>query len=292
MMSLSILLVIALVVGEVLLRKFDILHVIYNQMLRLKDRRLICFNQFDVTDNREVTGPTLMMTRLTIVLVLCYIWQFCVLESYFYVGSVFPDSLCHSLSEFSCFQTPMRWDSFLRAGDMTQIDCSKGSVGFVPVDASYGVACFRVIQQNAAIWLQSLAVGNALGLFLTRIYEVLVWLAVSSVACLIATTLLCILTVIAVIGATFVGIASSLSNSWLGFMAMAVLPFLLFVVRACAMELRKIKRKELERIQRQTKADFNKIALEFASGSEVSYMTPQPIAHQGDIRQRPSSNTN
>lgn len=274
MMSLSIALVLALLGGEFVLRKFEILHVMYNQMLRLKDRQLICFNQFDVTDNAEVRASTFMMTRLTIVLVVCYIWQFCVLESFVIVGSAFPESLCNPNSEFTCYQTAITWDSFLKASTMIPIDCSRGSAGFNPIAPSFGIACFQVIKQNAAIWLQSLAVSNALGLFLIRLYEVLVWLCVSSLACLIGVTVLALLSAFTVVATTISGYASSFSNNWLGFMAMAVLPFLLFVVRSCAVELRRMKREDLQRLQRQTKADFNRIAHEFANSTDITNMDP------------------
>jgi hypothetical protein len=270
MMCLSIALVLALFGAEFFLRKFEIIHVIYNQMLRLKERRLICFNQFDVTDNYEIVSSAVMMTRLTIVLVICYIWQFCVLESYAFTDSTFPSSICNPTSTFECFQTPLRWDSFLVASTMTPIDCSKGAAGFVPIADSFGVGCFRTIPQNAAAWLQTLAIGNALGLFTTRIYEVLVWLCFSSLASLIGFTLLLIASAVAVVASTLLGYFSSFSNSWLGFIAMAIFPFILFVVRSAAVELRQIHRREMKMVQQQAKADFAKIASEFASNSEMT----------------------
>lgn len=297
MMSLSIALVLALLGGEFVLRKFEILHVMYNQMLRLKDRQMICFNQFDVTNNSEVQSSTFMMTRLTIVLVVCYIWQFCVLESFVIVGSTFPEVLCNPNSVFTCFQTEIGWDSFLKASTMIPIDCTQGVSGFHPIAPSFGIACFRVIKSNAAIWLQSLAVSNALGLFLIRLYEVLVWLCVSSLACLVGVTLLALLSAFTVVATTISGYASSFSNNWLGFMAMAVLPFLLFVVRSCAVELRRIKREELQRLQRQTKADFNRIAQEFAGTSDATNMDPnasfrvQHKASDEGLRQRSAQST-
>ena len=239
-------------------------------MLRLKERRLICFNQFDVTDNHEIVSSAMMMTRLTIVLVVCYIWQFCVLESYVFTDSSFPDTFCNPTSTFECFQTPLRWDSFVIAKSMTRIDCSLGAKGFVPVADKYGVGCFRAIPQNAAAWLQTLAIGNALGLFATRIYEVLVWLCFSSIASMIGFTILMILSAVAVVATTVTGYFSSFSNSWLGFIAMAVFPFLLFVVRVCALELRKIQRHKMKIVQQQAKSDFAKIAAEFASSSDLN----------------------
>jgi len=294
MMCLSIALVVALAGEEFFLRKFEIVHVIYNQMMRLKERRLICFNQFDVTNNQEVISSARMMTRLTIVLVVCYIWHFCVMESYVFTESTFPDALCNPTSTFECFQTPLRWDSFVRSSSMTRIDCSLGSAGFMPVASKYGVGCFRPIPQNAAVWLQNLAIGNALGLFSTRIFEVLVWLCFSSLASLIVFTLLLILTAVAVVASTVTGYFSSFSNSWLGFMAMAIFPFLLFVVRACALELRKIQRHEMKIVQQQAKSDFAKIASEFASNSEATQDGSAQIARSdvsaaadvGGLRQR------
>ena len=286
MMCLSIALVVALLGAEFFLRKFEIIHIIYNQMLRLKDRRVICFNQFDVTNNVEVVSAAMMMTRLTVVLVICYIWQFCVLESYVFNNSTFPDTFCYPSTTFECFQTPLKWDSFFKASAMTRIDCSLGEAGFVPVDTHYGVGCFRTITQGAAIWLQTLAISNSLGLFMTRLFEVLVWLCFSSLAALIGFTLLLILTAVAVVISTLSGYFSSFSNSWLGFMAMAVFPSILFVVRSCAQELRRIERHEMKRIRQQANADFEKIAYEFAHGTEGTVQTARSENTAEGLRQR------
>lgn len=270
MMCLSIALVVALLGAEFFLRKFDIIHILYNQMFRFKDRRLICFSQFEVTHNHEIIAAARMMTRLTVVLVICYIWQFCVLESYIFTNSTFPSEFCNAGSSFQCFQTPLQWNSFFEASMMTKIDCSLGEAGFSPVSDKFGVGCYRTITQEAARWLTTLAVGNSLGLFMTRTFEVLVWLSFSSLAALIGFTLLLILTAVAVVISTLSGYLSSFSNSWLGFIAMAVLPFILFVTRSCAIELRKIERLEIKRVRQQAKADFAKIATEFAQETEVS----------------------
>ena len=289
MMCLSILLVVSLIVAEFFLRKFDVLHMMYNQMLRFKDRQLVCFNQFDVTGNYEVTASAFMMTRLTVILVISYIWQFCVLESYTFTDSQFPHNLCYDGSAYQCFQTPLAWDSFLRAKDMHAIDCSKGDAGFVPISPTFGVSCFRIISQNAAIWLQSLAVANALGLLMTRTYEVLAWVSFESVACLVSVTALGVLVVIAVIAATVMGYFSSVANSWIGFMAMSICPFMLYAVRSLAVEVRKIKNSQMRRIQLQTKDDFDKIATDFSS---VSSIGESAVSFQEDILRKRSRFSN
>jgi hypothetical protein len=264
MMGLSLLLIGGLVATEFFLRKFDVLHVLYNQMLRTKSMKTICFNQFDVTNNHKITSSLFMMTRLVVVLIFCYIWQFCVIESYVFSDQGYPSELCFSGSGFHCFQTPLSWGSFAKANDMTAIDCSAGESAFVPVADSIAVSCYKLSDQNAALWLQTLAVANALGMLATRFFEVLVWMFVQSVSVVILASIFAILLVAAIILTAVAGIFSSLVNSWLGYVAITILPYMIYLARNCASEIRRLKRDELTRIQHETKSEFNKIARDFA----------------------------
>ena len=267
MMGLSIVLFVGLVATEFFLRKFDVLHVVYNQMLRLKEMKLICFNQFDVTSNYRVVSALFMMTRLTVILVLCYIWQFCVLESHTMADSAFPEPYCFPDSQIRCFQTPLKWDSFIRASEMTQIDCNKGINGYVPVASSTAVGCFKVIDQNAAVWLQTLAVANALGLLMIRVFEVIIWVSFQSLTCMIVLSVLALLLLVAVVLTAVSGSFSSFVNTWLGFIALSICPFMVYLARKAALEIRKIKRTEMAKIQQQAKSDFKNIASDFASSA-------------------------
>lgn len=263
MMGLSILLILGLLGTEVFLRKFDVLHVIYNQMLREKEMKLICFNKFDVTNNERVVSSLYMMTRLTLILIFSYIWQFCVIESYTLTDQGFPDEFCYSGSGFHCFQTPLSWGSFAEAGDMVPIDCAAGPSGFAPIAGKVAISCYRLRDQNAAIWMQSLAISNALGLLMTRLFEVLIWVSLQSISCMIGLSIAAVVIIIAIIVTAISGTFSSLVNSWLGYVALSILPYIIYLARSVAIEIRRMKRNELARIQNQTLNDFAKIAQEF-----------------------------
>ena len=285
MMGLSIVLIFSLIALEFFLRNFDLVHVMYNQMLRLKDRKLICFNRFDVTGNHQVRSSAYMMTRLTLVLALCYIWQFCVVESYTWNNSTFPDSTCFDGSGYHCFQTRASWDSFVRASAMVPINCTAGLSGFTPISSNYGVSCYKLSDQNAAIWLQSIAVANALGLFLTRIFEVFVWVSVQSLTALFAVTFIGIALVAAVIVTTISGLFSSLVNSWLGLMSLGICPLIAFTIRSASIEIRRIEKAEMKQILEQTTAEFSQIARDFSSVSNMQSPSGNSGASE-EIRQR------
>ena len=264
MMGLSFTLLGALILLEFFMRRFDIMHVIYNQMLRLKNRKLICFNSMDVTGNYNIMSSLFMMTRLTVILVLGYLWQFCVIETYSMTNSGYPEEFC-SQPGFHCFETELRWNSFVDPNDMTTIDCSAGSAGYVPSVSNVIVSCFKVIPQNAANWLQNVAIANALGLLLTRLFEVFVWVSFESLTGLISITFLCGGIVVAVIIVASTGYFSEFINSWLGFVSTIIAPYSLYLVRAAAIEIRRIKKIEIQRIQEQTKCDFLKITQQFST---------------------------
>ena len=275
MMGLSITLFVALVLIEFFMRKFDIMHVIYNQMLRLKKRKLICFNSMDVTGNYTVNSGLFMMTRLTVILVLGYLWQFCVIETYSMTNAGFPAQFCAEPG-FNCFEAELKWNSFVNPNDMTAIDCAAGEAGYTPASPNVIVSCFKEIPQNAANWLQNVAIANALGLLMTRLFEVLVWVSFQSLAGLITISILGVFVIAAAIILVATGYFSEFINSWLGFVSTVVCPYSLYLVRSVAIEIRRIKRLEIQRIQEQTKADFQKITEQFSTP------VPSPTTHRMD----------
>ena len=260
------------------MRRFDVMHVIYNQILRLKNRKLICFNSLDVTGNYTIRSCLFMMTRLTVILVIGYLWQFCVIETYSMTNSGFPEEFC-SQSGFNCFESELHWDSFVYPKEITVIDCTQSSSDYVPSASNVIVSCFKVIQQNAPNWLQNVAIANALGLLMTRAFEVCIWIAYESLAGLVAISVLGGLSIIGIIVVAVTGYFSEFINSWLGFVSAVICPYAIWLVRSVSIEIRRIKRFEIEKIQQQTKSDFEKITQHFS--------TPNPSPNeQSGIRLR------
>ena len=162
--------------------------------------------------------------------------------------------------------------------DMKPIDCSLGPSGFLPVASRIVVSCFKLANHNAPNWIQNLAIANALGLLMSRIFEVLVWLCFQSMACIIVLSVFALFILVAVILAGLSGTFSSLITSWLGFIAMILLPFMIYLVRAVAIEIRRIKKDDALRLQEKTKKDFSMIAKQFS--------TPAQSPDEGVLRLR------
>lgn len=269
MMGLSITLFVVMVLGEIVLRKFDVLHVIYNQMLKLKHRKLVFFNSIDITDNHVIIGPCFMVTRLTIILCICYLWQFCVIESYSSTNTGYPTKYC-SETDFYCYQTKLQWSAFMHSSEMTPINCTAGPSAFVPVASDILVSCFRLFNQNAPNWIQNLAISNALGLLMSRVFEILVWVCVQSLLLMVFLSLFGILVLVALIFAAVSGTFTSFVNSWLGFIAIAICPIFIYSVREVAIEVRRIKREAAGRIQEKTKSDLKSVGQKFLTSASLS----------------------
>jgi ABC-type multidrug transport system fused ATPase/permease subunit len=265
MMGLSLTLFVALMAAEFVIRKLDVLHSIYGQMLKLRNRKLLFYNVVDVTDNDIVVWNASMAMRLNVILVISYLWQFCVIESYSVTNGGFPSTYCGETKPYSCFQAALKWDTYMSASDMIPIDCAAGPAGFTPVADPIVVSCFRILDQTAPNWIQNLAIANALGLLVSRIFEILVWVCFRSLAFIIALSVFGTFLLIAVIVAGVSGTFSTLVSSWLGFIAFLIFPLLIYLIRAIAIETRRIRKEEIQRVQEKTRTEFHSIARQLAT---------------------------
>ena len=293
MMGLSITLFAVLILTEIVLRRFDVLHVIYNQMLKLKHRKLIFFNSIDISENHVIIAPCFMVTRLTVILCICYLWQFCVIESYSSTNSGFPTKYC-SETDFYCYQTRLQWSAFVHSDEMSAINCTAGQSGFVPVSSKILVSCFRLFNQNAPNWIQNLAISNALGLLMSRVFEILVWVCVQSLLFMVVLSLFGILLLVALIFAAVSGTFTSFVNSWLGFIAIAICPIFIYFIREVAIEIRRIRREEAGRIQEKTKSDLKSVGQKFLASPTSPRLTTiskqaslaSAVSEESQLRQR------
>ncbi len=282
MMGLSLTLFASLILAEIVLRRFDVLHVIYNQMLKLKHRRLTFFNSIDITENHVIIGPCFMVTRLTVILCVCYLWQFCVIESYSSTNSGYPTKYC-SETDFYCYQTPLQWSAFMHSSEMSPINCTAGQSAFVPVSSDILISCFRLFNQNAPTWIQNLAIANALGLLMSRVYEILVWVCVQSLLFMVVLSLFGILLLVALVFAAISGTFTSFVNSWLGFIAIAICPIFIYFIREVAIEIRRIRREEAGRIQEKTKSDLKFVGRKFLATTSPTSPRLTTISKQASL---------
>jgi hypothetical protein len=174
----------------------------------------------------------------------------------------FPEKYCAE-KDYYCYQTNLEWDAFIDANDMFPIDCDAGEGGFKPLSNSIVVSCFRLFNQNAPNWIQNLAISNALALLMSRVFEILVWVCVESLISMIVLSVFGILLLVAVILAGVSGTFTAFVNSWLGFIAIVICPFFIYLIREVAIEVRRLKREETARIQERTRNEFKLIGKKF-----------------------------
>jgi len=182
-------------------------------------------------------------------------------------NSGFPEKYCAE-TDYSCYQTELKWTSFIRADDMIPINCTSGESAFTPVSKNIVVSCFRLFNQNAPNWIQNLAISNALALLMSRVFEVLVWVCVESLIWMIMLSLFAILLLVAVILTGVSGTFTAFVNSWLGFIAVAICPFFIYMIREVAIEIRRLKREETARIQERTRKEFKLIGKKFLAPTD------------------------
>ncbi|KAF4674077.1 hypothetical protein FOL47_009756 [Perkinsus chesapeaki] len=167
---------VALALLEAALRKYQILPLLYNGMFTVKKRRINCFN-IDITDEpmgKGIRCRAKMNLRLTMCVVLSYLWQFCVIEYVINSQGDFPGKECRS--GFDCFSSPLKFETIFTR-DMDPIDCDNEGLFNPNGDQQLIVNCMKFVEPNAANWLMHIAISHSLWLLVTKAFELTVWMA-------------------------------------------------------------------------------------------------------------------
>ncbi|KAF4657094.1 hypothetical protein FOZ61_006499 [Perkinsus olseni] len=262
---------VSLVLLEAALRRYHILPLLYNGMFTVKKRRLNCFN-IDITDEpmgKGIRSRAKMNLRLTMCIVLSYLWQFCVIDYVINSRGDFPGDEC--VRGFDCFSSPLSFETVFTR-DMDPVDCDHGEY-FNPGGGQIIVNCMKFVEPNAANWLMHIAISHSLWLLVTKAFEIIVLMASGNKAMTTFMLVLLLLYTVAAIALFFGGFLLEFVSSWIGFVVTLSFPAFVAISRQTALILRDLRCAEIVRLRMLEGADF---------GSAVEAWTATGAAQSGD----------
>jgi len=191
-----------------------------------------------------VRSEAKLVVRLTICVVLSYLWQHCVLETTQQVGTDFPTAQCDLGAD--CFASTLHFTT-LFTRDYEAIDCTLKQ----EFASRHVVSCIRFIPPTASSWMMHLAISHSVTQLNFKSYEVMVWIGGNSKWCRRLLCGLIIITFSLFIGLFFGGVMSEFVSSWLSFVMSLTIPLFLHTVYGSAKSLQKLWTEEAVKVQQQ-----------------------------------------
>jgi len=98
MFSLAFAMCVTMAIVEVVMKRFALLPVIFPGVFAIREKRLYFFDieVKEVTVGKALRWEAMMTMRVTLAVVLSYLWEFCVFQSTTSVGRAFPLQQCES----------------------------------------------------------------------------------------------------------------------------------------------------------------------------------------------------
>lgn len=252
MLGLAGLIISGVSVVELAMRRFQVLPILFPGVFTVTCRRLYFFS-FDISDGqvgKRIRSEAKMLIRVTLCVVLSYLWQKCVVETSQQIGREFPHELCQADSH--CFKSKLS-PGTLFTRQVESLDCSGPSGDF---ETSAVVSCIRLIQPSATTWLMHLAIAHSVTQLNFKAYEVLVWIAGNSrwvryvIGFLVFVSL-------SIFMALFVGVVSEFVSSWLSFVMSVTIPIFLYTVWSSAKALETLWKEDNARVHVSIENNLN-----------------------------------
>lgn len=237
---------------ELAMRRFQVLPILFPGVFTVNARRLYFFS-FDISDGvigKRIRSEARMLIRVSLCVVLSYIWQKCVLETSQQIGREFPRELCKEDSH--CFKSALS-PKALFTRQVETLDCVGSMANF---DENQVVSCIRFIKPSATTWLMHLAIAHSVTQLNFKAYEVLVWIAGNSryvryfIGFLVFVSLM-------VFMALFLGVVSEFVSSWLSFVMSVTIPVYLYTVWGSAKALETLWKEDSARVHLSIESNLN-----------------------------------
>jgi len=161
-----------------------------------------------------------MVVRMTICLVLSYLWQHCVLETSQQVGTEFPTAECDKGAD--CFASDLHFITFFDR-QYEAVNCKDTN----EFKNRVVVSCIRFIPPTATTWLMHLAISHSVTQLNFKAFEIFVWVGGNSKWCRRVVGSLIFISLSLFIGLFFAGIMSEFVSSWLSFVMSLTIPLFL-----------------------------------------------------------------
>jgi len=242
----------ALFFVELALSRFQVLPLLFPGMFSVRDRRFFYFN-FDISDGprgKSIRAEAKMIVRMTICLVLSYLWQHCVLETSQQVGTDFPKSECEKGAD--CFASTLHFVTFFNR-QHEAIDCQDNE----PFANRVVVSCIRFIPPTATTWLMHLAISHSVTQLNFKAFEVLVWIGGNSKWSRRVIGSLVFLSFSAFVGVYFAGFMTEFVSSWLSFVMSLTIPLFLYTTFRSSKHLQRLWTAEAVQVQTNLEMHLN-----------------------------------
>jgi len=242
----------ALFFVEIALSRFQVLPLLFPGMFSVRDRRFYFYN-FDISDGgqgKRIRAEAKMVVRMTICLVLSYLWQHCVLETSQQVGTEFPTTQCDIGAD--CFASDLHFITFF-SRQYEPVDCKEAH----DFANRVVVSCIRFVPPTATTWLMHLAISHSVTQLNFKAFEVLVWIGGNSKWSRRVVGSLIFLSLSLFIGLFFAGVMSEFVSSWLSFVMSLTIPLFLHSTYRSSKQLERLWKQEAVKTQAALELHLN-----------------------------------
>jgi hypothetical protein len=245
MLSLAGTICTSLFIIEIAMRRFQVLPLLFPGMFSIRERRFYFFN-FDISDGtlgKKIRSEAKMLIRITICVVLSYLWEHCVLETKQLVGTKFPKEECEQ--DLDCFASKLHFVTFF-SHHHEHVDCSGPKDDF---DTRMVVSCISFVTPTASNWLMHLAIAHSITQLNLKSFELMVWVGGNSRWMRRFVGMFVFISLAVFVGLFFGGVLAGFVSSWLSFVMSLSVPSFLYVVWQNAKALSSLWRADAEQVQ-------------------------------------------
>jgi len=213
------------VVMEYAMKRLQVMPVLFPGMFSIREHKFFFFD-FEVREvhvAEKLRAQAKMLVRMTLFVVLSYLWQHCVLQTSQSIGTEFPREQCNS--EHDCFSSDFHVTTFFNR-QHEPVDCSDPK----PFDTRVVVSCIRFVKPTATEWLKHIAIAHSVTQLNHKSYEVFVWLAGNSRCLRSIIGALAVVTFALFLSLFFAGVVTEFVASWLSFVMSFSMPVFLWTV--------------------------------------------------------------
>mmetsp|Transcript_28302 Transcript_28302/g.64093 ORF Transcript_28302/g.64093 Transcript_28302/m.64093 type:complete len:377 (-) Transcript_28302:141-1271(-) len=259
MVALAAIIVVGLLAIEFTMNRFQVLPLLFPGMFSVRERRFYFFD-FDVSNGAmagRLRSHAKTLVRMTLCMVLSYLWQHCVMDTTQRVGTEFPQSQCSEMAD--CWTSELHFITLLRR-QHTPVDCKAPPVDY---PSRVVVSCIRFIDPSASSWLMHFAIAHSVTQLNLKSFELLVWVAGNSPNTRRMCGVLTFVSLSVCIGLFFGGVISEFASSWLSFVTTLSVPVFFHNVHQSAKLLEVLYSEESARVHVSIEQHFNQALSDF-----------------------------
>ncbi|CAE7531728.1 unnamed protein product [Symbiodinium natans] len=248
MFVLAILMSVSWALVEIVMKRFALLPVLFPGVFAIREKRLYFFDieVNEVSDGKALRWEAMMITRLTVIVVLSYLWESCVFQTTTHVGKDFPLEECRR--GMDCFASELRIQTFISRNHQP-VNCSSAHESGEFFDKQVVVSCVMFVTPSLTQWLMHLAIAHSQIQMTLKAFGVLVWSCGQYAwfhRVILATS---VISAFIVCGLTFGGVMTNFNSSWSGFVISFSFPVFFWIVWNCGRILQHLWMQDSKRMQ-------------------------------------------